>query len=136
MERTEKYNPVASMNHPVKLTWKIDSFVSKGIKDAQIFVDQLIGDSDLGVIHFNDFGSDWIKKYGRFFRLTSAKVSPDAFVQICLQLTYYRINRKLAPTYETASVRKYAHGRTETCRSLSLELANFVKIFDDPHIKV
>ena len=71
-----------------------------------------------------------------FEELKLAKVSPDAFVQICLQLTYYRIHRKLAPTYETASVRKYSHGRTETCRSLSLELATFVKMFDDPQIKV
>jgi carnitine O-acetyltransferase len=136
MERTEKHNALASMNHPVKLKWKIDSVVSKGIRDAQIFVDQLIGNSDLGVLHFSDYGSDWIKKYGNLLRLTLAKVSPDAFVQICLQLTYYRIHRKLAPTYETASVRKYAHGRTETCRSLSLELANFVQMFDDQQIKV
>ena len=64
------------------------------------------------------------------------QVSPDAFVQICLQLTYFRIHRKLAPTYETASVRKYLHGRTEACRSLSVEMADFVTSFDNPHFKV
>ncbi len=62
----EKYSSSAPMKPPFKLRWKIDSVVNKGIEDAKIFVDKLIGDSDLGVLHFHEYGSDWIKKNGRF----------------------------------------------------------------------
>ena len=117
-----------TLSTPKKLIWKVNSTVKKGLTEAQIYVDKVIQDCDLGVLHFKDYGSDFIKK--------RAKVSPDAYVQICLQLAYYRINKKLAPTYETASTRKYLHGRTETCRSLSLELAEFVKAFDDLNVSV
>jgi carnitine O-acetyltransferase len=75
------------------------------------------------VLHFTDYGSDFIKKVGR--------VSPDAFVQMALQATYYRIHKKWAVTYETASTRKFHHGRTETCRSLSWDMQQFVSAFEN-----
>ena len=52
------------MNSPIKLHWTIDSVVKQGLVDAQTFVDRVISDSDLGILHFLDFGSDWIKKNG------------------------------------------------------------------------
>lgn len=54
------------MHPPVKLHWQIDSVVKKGIADGQLFVNNLINDSDLGILHFHEYGSDWIKKYGTF----------------------------------------------------------------------
>ena len=55
---------VADMNAPKKIKWKIDKAVEKSLGDAQIFVDKLIADSDLGILHFENYGSDWIKKNG------------------------------------------------------------------------
>ena len=48
---------------------------------------------------------------------------------MALQITYYRIHKKCAAVYETASTRKYLHGRTETCRSLSVKSQKLVQIF-------
>ena len=42
-------------------------------------------------------------------------------MQMSLQLTYYTLHRKFAPTYETASTRAFLKGRTETTRVLSSE---------------
>ncbi|KAJ2421496.1 Carnitine O-acetyltransferase mitochondrial [Coemansia sp. RSA 2531] len=47
------------------------------------------------------------------------KVSPDAFVQMAMQLAYYRKYRHVPPTYESASTKSYSRGRTETSRSVS-----------------
>ncbi len=64
------------------------------------------------------------------------KLSPDAFVQMALQLAYYRQYGEPCPTYESASTRGFLHGRTETVRSCSVDSVTFTKAFDDKDIKV
>jgi len=46
------------------------------------------------------------------------------------------VTGNITPVYETASTRKYLHGRTETCRSLSSESAVFVESFDNEKMNV
>ncbi len=53
------------------------------------------------------------------------KISPDTFVQIAIQLAYYRLYGKLVPTYETGHTRQFRHGRTETVRSATEEALQF-----------
>lgn len=55
------------------------------------------------------------------------KISPDAFVQIALQLAYYKEANCFAQTYEASMTRLYLNGRTETVRSLSQEMVDFVE---------
>jgi carnitine O-octanoyltransferase len=60
------------------------------------------------------------------------KVHPDCFVQMALQLAYFKIHGKLAPTYETATMRVFYHGRTETVRSCSIEVKEWLdRMYDD-----
>jgi len=54
-------------------------------------------------------------------------VSPDAFVQIALQLAYFREAACFAQTYEASMTRLYLSGRTETVRSCTQESSDFVK---------
>ena len=54
-------------------------------------------------------------------------MSPDAYVQSALQLAYYKDTGKFALTYEASMTRLYLLGRTETVRSLTSDLADFVK---------
>lgn len=63
-----------------------------------------IADVDSVLLHFGTYGADKIKKFGR--------AGPDAFVQMALQLAYYRIYKTSCPTYESASTRQFLHGRT------------------------
>lgn len=53
--------------------------ISKSLQVAQALAD----DVDLHVLIFRDFGKDKIKK---------CRVSPDAFIQMALQLAYYRVS--------------------------------------------
>ncbi|KAJ1915324.1 Carnitine O-acetyltransferase mitochondrial [Mycoemilia scoparia] len=59
---------------------------------------------------FELFGKELIK---------SLKVSPDAFTQMAFQLAYHRLFGHTVATYESASTRGFARGRTETSRSVS-----------------
>ncbi|XP_065348241.1 peroxisomal carnitine O-octanoyltransferase [Cloeon dipterum] len=64
--------------------------------------------------------------YGKRF-VQSQKLHPDAWVQLALQLAFYRLHGRFAPMYETATTRQYREGRTETVRSCSLEAAAWMK---------
>ena len=75
-------------------------------------------DLDLEVCDHDNWGKGVIKK---------CRVSPDAFVQISLQLAYYKDAGCFAQTYEASMTRLYLNGRTETVRSCTQETAEFVK---------
>lgn len=62
------------------------------------------------------------------------KCSPDSFVQMLIQLAYYKYTGTLRPTYESASTRKYFKGRTETNRSVSTAALKFVKDWEDTSV--
>ncbi|KAJ2603766.1 hypothetical protein EV177_006616, partial [Coemansia sp. RSA 1804] len=100
----------------------VDPRVVALIEQAEAEVAQTARNSVSCQIRFEGYGSNWIKRV--------AKISPDAFVQMALQLTYYRIHGELAPVYETASTRQFLHGRTETVRSLTSEAADFVEVME------
>jgi len=55
------------------------------------------------------------------------KCSPDAFFQVVLQLAYWRVHSHHPPTYESASIRKFAKGRTECIRSATPAAARFAR---------
>ncbi|KAJ8324425.1 hypothetical protein O5D80_006681 [Batrachochytrium dendrobatidis] len=104
-----------------KLKWTVDENIRNALVEAKEFVYKLTSNSDVAVLHFTEYGAGLIKKTG--------KVSPDAYIQMCIQLTYYRLHGQCVGVYETASTRKYLHGRTETCRSHSIESHDFVELF-------
>lgn len=75
-------------------------------------------DHDLQVQSFHGYGSNFIKKSG---------FSPDAYVQMAIQIATYRLFGEQAGTYEATQVRPFLHGRTETTRSVSVASEAFVK---------
>lgn len=95
------------------LTWKVDPVIEKCLKNAQKAADDTAAFSDSYVEVFEDYGTDWIKSV--------AKLPPDAFYQMTIQLAYHRIHGKVVPTYETASTRQFLHGRTDTIRTCSVQ---------------
>ena len=70
------------------------------------------------VLAFGEFGKELIKSF---------KISPDAFVQLALQVAMVRLFGRCKSVYEVASTRKFRNGRTETLRSVSAESHRFVK---------
>ena len=52
-------------------------------------------------------------------RIKTYNMSPDAFVQMAIQLANYRMRKVFSPTYEASQTHRFLDGRTETTRSLS-----------------
>jgi carnitine O-palmitoyltransferase 1, liver isoform len=63
--------------------------------------------------------------------LKSCRVSPDAFIQMALQLAYYRDSGRFCLTYEASMTRLFIEGRTETVRSCTVEAVEFVLAMGD-----
>lgn len=67
---------------------------------------------------FDKFGADDIK---------AIKQSPDSFIQIAMQVTFYNLQRKASAHYESAGLRRFINARTECIRSTSTESVEFAK---------
>lgn len=63
--------------------------------------------------------------------MKTCRLSPDAYIQMALQLAYYRDYGKLTLTYEASMTRLYREGRTETVRSCTVESAAWVNAMED-----
>lgn len=65
---------------------------------------------EMDVQNYQTYGSNIMKKAG---------CSPDAYVQMAMQLASYRMFGEPLATYESTQVRRFLHGRTETTRTVS-----------------
>mmetsp|Transcript_10564 Transcript_10564/g.18703 ORF Transcript_10564/g.18703 Transcript_10564/m.18703 type:complete len:872 (+) Transcript_10564:155-2770(+) len=106
---------------PKRLLWEVTDEFQIAIDNAYEFARAaIISDVDLELVEHDNFGKGSIKKW---------KLSPDGFVQMALQIAYFRNQGKLALTYESSMLRLFKLGRTETIRPLTEESADFVKAF-------
>nr|XP_036863855.1 carnitine O-acetyltransferase isoform X3 [Manis javanica] len=118
-------SPMVPLPMPKKLRFNITPEIKNDIEKAKQNLSIMIQDLDLTVMVFHHFGKDFPK---------SEKLSPDAFIQMALQLAYYRIYKQACATYESASLRMFHLGRTDTIRSASVDSLAFVKAMDDSSV--
>lgn len=126
MEYTKKpelvRSPMVPLPMPKKLRFNITPEIKNDIEKAKQNLSIMIQDLDIMMLTFHHFGKDFPK---------SEKLSPDAFIQVALQLAYYRIYGQACATYESASLRMFHLGRTDTIRSASIDSLAFVKGMGD-----
>ncbi|KAK2873324.1 hypothetical protein FQN49_002438 [Arthroderma sp. PD_2] len=118
-------NPSVRSNipEPQPISFELNPSVLKDISTATQDFETVINKHELRVQAFQAYGKGLIKKF---------KCSPDAYVQMLIQLAYFKMYGKNRPTYESASTRKYKLGRTETTRSVSDDSVAFCKAQADP----
>lgn len=100
------------------ITKEVQAEIDRAVKD---FGD-VIGQHELAVQAYQGYGKGLIKKF---------KCSPDAYVQMIIQLAYFKMYGKNRPTYESAATRRFQLGRTETCRSVSDESVAWCQAMSD-----
>lgn len=66
--------------------------------------------------------------------MKKCRLSPDAFLQMALQLAYYRDAGKFSLTYEASMTRLFREGRTETVRPCTIESSAWVKAMNDASV--
>lgn len=75
------------------------------INEAHVAAQKLLNDVDLRIYVHDHYGKGFMKK---------CSVSPDAYIQMALQLAYYRDAGRFSLTYEASMTRLFREGRTET----------------------
>lgn len=105
------------------LPFDINPTTRANIADAIAKFDATIAAHDEEIFQHYGYGKGLIKKF---------KVSPDAYVQMLMQLAYFKYTGKIRPTYESAATRKFLKGRTETGRTVSNESKKFVETWTNP----
>uniref|UniRef100_W5L9W1 Peroxisomal carnitine O-octanoyltransferase n=1 Tax=Astyanax mexicanus TaxID=7994 RepID=W5L9W1_ASTMX len=114
---------VRSVPAPEELVFTVDDRVRRDIALAKEQYRKTTQDLQLVSYAFTSFGKTEIKK---------RKLHPDTFVQLAMQLAYYRQHGKPGSCYETATTRRFYHGRTETMRPCTVEALQWCKIMLNP----
>ncbi|XP_078659221.1 choline O-acetyltransferase-like isoform X3 [Branchiostoma floridae x Branchiostoma belcheri] len=109
---------ICELPYPRRLRWKLSPEVFEYLKMSRESVDRSIANMDLHIMRYTRFGKSFPK---------SQNMSPDGFVQLALQLTYFKLHRRLVSTYESASTRRFQLGRVDNIRAASIEADNWVR---------
>nr|XP_061812468.1 carnitine O-palmitoyltransferase 1, liver isoform-like [Nerophis lumbriciformis] len=108
--------------HPSRLQWLIPNECQNLIETSYLSAKKIADDVDFHAYLFSAFGKGLIKK---------CRTSPDAFIQLALQLAQFRDQGEFCLTYESSMTRMFRDGRTETVRSCTSEAVAFVRAMED-----
>uniref|UniRef100_A0A2L2XZS8 carnitine O-palmitoyltransferase n=1 Tax=Parasteatoda tepidariorum TaxID=114398 RepID=A0A2L2XZS8_PARTP len=129
LKYTEDGNTVGAVEElppsPIRLKWDLHPECVDLVRSSMQIANAIIAEVDLQVLYHSDYGKDFIKK---------CKVSPDAYIQMVLQLAYYRDAKRFNLTYEASMMRLFREGRTETVRPVTMESCDFVLAVDNTAI--
>lgn len=107
---------------PTKLNWELNQDAIVAIDVSYRVAENLLNDVDLRLYMHQSYGKGFMK---------GCRLSPDAYIQMCLQLAYYRDAGKFNLTYEASMTRLFRDGRTETVRPCTIESAAWVLAMED-----
>ncbi|XP_046906153.1 peroxisomal carnitine O-octanoyltransferase isoform X1 [Hypomesus transpacificus] len=116
---------VRPMALPEELVFTVDDRVRRDIKHAKQQYLETAAQLQVVCCAFTSFGKAAIKQ---------RKVHPDTFVQLALQLAYYKLHGRPGSCYETATTRRFYHGRTETMRPCTLEAQQWCRAMLNPAV--
>ncbi|UYV77982.1 CPT1A [Cordylochernes scorpioides] len=108
---------------PKKLQWELSPEALEEVEACVQLASRSCKDIDLRLYVHQEYGKHFVKQ---------CRVSPDAFIQMALQLAYYRDAGHFALTYEASMTRLFREGRTETVRTVTEESCAWVRAMDDP----
>ncbi|XP_010898756.1 carnitine O-acetyltransferase b isoform X2 [Esox lucius] len=120
-----KKTPLVPLRMPKKLYFHIDREIKRDIEHAKQNLDILINDLDIRCFNFRRFGKELPKRHN---------LSPNAFIQVALQLAYYKVHNEVCATCDIASQRMFRGGRTDYIRSPTNQTLKFVLAFQDPSV--
>ncbi|XP_074538683.1 peroxisomal carnitine O-octanoyltransferase [Halichoeres trimaculatus] len=115
---------VRSIPHPEELVFTLDEKVRSDIHLAKQHYLEATQDLQVVCYAFTSFGKSAVKE---------RKLHPDTFVQLAMQLAYFKLHKRPGCCYETAMTRKFYHARTETMRPCTVEAVKWCNAMLDPN---
>lgn len=112
---------------PKELRFDIDDKLQQEIVRMDQHIEAQRNSVTVNCAQFDGYGKNFMK---------DQKVHPDSYIQMALLHAFYKLHGFFAPTYETATMRVYYHGRTETVRSCSIETVDWIEAMENPKISV
>ncbi|XP_028393021.1 peroxisomal carnitine O-octanoyltransferase-like [Dendronephthya gigantea] len=97
---------------PVELQFDLDDRLHRAIENATVQFEKTSSNIAIRTLIWKQYGKTFIKQH---------RLHPDTYVQMAIQLADFKLHKRVAPTYETASTRQFYHGRTDTVRSHTTE---------------
>ncbi|KTG47774.1 hypothetical protein cypCar_00012145 [Cyprinus carpio] len=114
--------PLVPLPMPKKLYFYINSEIKWDLEMAKQNLDILINDLDIKCFNFQCFGKEFVKQL---------KLSPNSFIQVAIQLAYYRVHSEVCAACDITSLRMFQGGRTDYIRSPTNQMLSFIRAFDD-----
>lgn len=99
-----------------QLDFNLDDKSKAAIKQAQTTYTNTVNSLQMHTMINDVLTKSYCKKH---------KVSPDAIMQLGIQLAYFRQHDEYVGTYESCSTAAFKHGRTETIRPCTMDTKNF-----------
>ncbi|XP_058478002.1 choline O-acetyltransferase-like [Solea solea] len=123
--RMASASSIRELPPPKRLLWKSSPHIQGLLAASGDRLQRLVNNLDMDVLTFKAYGKEFIKKQ---------RMSPDAFIQVALQLAFFKCRGRLVPTYESASTRRFQQGRVDNIRSATLQALAFVKSMTDERV--
>ncbi|XP_070518050.1 carnitine O-palmitoyltransferase 1, liver isoform isoform X1 [Cardiocondyla obscurior] len=106
---------------PTRLQWDLNTKCIEAIERSCQVAHNILNDVELRIYVHDAYGKGLMKTHS---------ISPDAYIQMALQLAYYRDAGKFNLTYEASMTRLFREGRTETVRPCTIESSKWVKAME------
>uniref|UniRef100_A0AC35U6V8 FHA domain-containing protein n=1 Tax=Rhabditophanes sp. KR3021 TaxID=114890 RepID=A0AC35U6V8_9BILA len=117
----QKVNPEVDVSNLLKeLKFNLTTDDKNSIVEAQKLHSLSTKNLEFATMEYNDLNRDVLKQF---------KVSPDAIMQLAIQLAYYKTYKEFVPTYESSSTSAFRKGRTECVRSATCATRDAVLAF-------
>lgn len=114
---------VRELPWPEELVFTLDDKLLSDIRLAKKQYWKEAADVQLVNYAFTSFGKALVKK---------KNLHPDTFVQLALQLAFYKLHGRPGCCYETATTRIFYHARTETMRPCTVEAVEWCQSMINP----
>ncbi len=109
------------------IRFELNDALRRTVQDAGNRFIQHTANTQTRVLNFSFFGKNQIKQFG---------VSPDAFVQLALQLAEYKLYGKCYSAYEAVMTRTFLDGRIDVLYTVTPESMAFIRNVDSSNSSV
>jgi carnitine O-palmitoyltransferase 2 len=123
---SSNYQSIKSSAHDSieKLEFKFDEKLQNEFQISKQNYNEFISKLNIDIYQQPVLGKNLLKK---------SALSPDAIMQLGIQMAYYKMHQQFVGTYESCSTAVYKHGRTETIRPVTNETKNFIESLSKPN---